>query len=300
MSLIKRIKQLFSPPDPTGNLGISLQQQAISYCMVNDEQQVLCDSTQVIDNQYHQAFKQLHQNGDIQGQCHVVLSSKQNQIVQIDKPQVPENEINAAVKWQVKELVTISPENMIVDYFDGPKLVGGMEKINVVCANKNDLASWVKSLSKNKITIGTITVEEFAFASLCPITDEAHLIICQQPQEDMLILIIKQGLLYFQRRLRGMEKIAEKSEDELNMGIIDSLSLEVQRSTDYFERQLKQAPIRNIDVLVPMKNEAYLARRLAENTHVPVNMFTMPEGYEDQREYAASIGATMLPRTGGE
>jgi len=26
----------------------------------------------------------------------------------------------------------------------------------------------------------------------------------------------------------------------------------------------------------------------------------MPEGYEDQREYAASIGATMLPRTGGE
>ncbi|MDG1751908.1 MAG: hypothetical protein P8I03_09650 [Thalassotalea sp.] len=72
------------------------------------------------------------------------------------------------------------------------------------------------------------------------------------------------------------------------------MSLEIQRSTDYFERQLKQAPIRSIEVLVPMANEAFLARKLAENTNVPVNLFTMPEGYSQQREYAACIGATML------
>jgi MSHA biogenesis protein MshI len=78
------------------------------------------------------------------------------------------------------------------------------------------------------------------------------------------------------------------------MGIVDALSLEVQRSIDYFERQLKQSPIQSIEIIVPMKNEAFLANKLAENVSVPVHLFSLPEQYSEQRDYAACIGATML------
>jgi len=297
MSLITRINKIFSKPDPSGILGLSLQQKTLSYCNINGET-VSCGNKAVTDSQYHLAFNQIDDEDLLQGQCHIVLSSKQNQIVQTDKPSVPDEDINGAVKWQIKDLVSIPPENMIVDYFDGVKMSSGVDKINVVCAERAELALYVEQLSKYPIAMKSITVEEFAFASLCPIEDDARVMLCKQPNEDMLLLIVKQGALYFQRRLRGLDQIANKSEDELNMGVIDSLSLEIQRSTDYFERQLKQAPIRSIDVLVPMKNEAFLARRLAENTNVPVNIFTMPEGFESHREYAACIGATMLNHMG--
>ena len=294
MSIITRINQLFSSPEPSGSLGVCLQQQALTFCSLEENQTAKFYRSEVIENQYVTAFSQSKDKINLAGQCHIVLSAKQNQLVQVDKPKVPPEEINAAIKWQIKDLVSIAPDDMIVDYYDRPEMSAGVEKINVVCAAKSELLPIVEKIHKDHRPIKTITVEEFAFASLCPIEDEARLIVCQQPNEEILLIIVKNRELYFQRRLRGMAMIASKSEDELSMGIIDSLSLEIQRSTDYFERQLKQAPIRSIEVLVPMENEAFLARKLAENTNVPVNLFTMPEGYAEQREYAACIGATML------
>jgi MSHA biogenesis protein MshI len=107
------------------------------------------------------------------------------------------------------------------------------------------------------------------------------------------LLIVKQGKLYFHRRLRGFSQIAQKTEDELTLTVIDSLALEIQRSSDYFERQLKQAPIRDIKVLLPMKLESFFARKLAENAHMPVSLLVLPESYQAHREYACAIGSTM-------
>lgn len=298
MSIITRINQLFSSPEPKGSIGVCLQQQTLTFCTVDESQSVEFHRSDFVDNQYSHALSESKDKINLLGQCHIVLPAKQNQLVQVDKPKVPDNEINAAVKWQIKDLVSIAPEDMIVDYYDGPTMAGGVEKINVVCANKSELVTLVEDFNKEHCNIKTITVEEFAFTSLCPIEDEARLIVCQQPNEEILLIIVKNGELYFQRRLRGMATIAMKSEDELSMGIVDSLSLEIQRSTDYFERQQKQAPIRSIEVLVPMANEAFLARKLAENTNVAVNLFTMPEGFSEHRDYAASIGATMLNNMG--
>ncbi|MFT5815747.1 MAG: MSHA biogenesis protein MshI, partial [Psychroserpens sp.] len=124
-----------------------------------------------------------------------------------------------------------------------------------------------------------------------------------QPNEEINLLIVKNGQLFFSRRLRGFAHIANKSEDELTMGIIDSLSLEIQRSTDYFERQLKQAPIKIIEILLPVEQEAFLASKLAENTNVEVKLFAMPETLENFRGSAVAIGATQLnfmePNQGG-
>lgn len=127
-----------------------------------------------------------------------------------------------------------------------------------------------------------------------PVQQDAVLFVCQQPNEEINLLIIKNGQLFFSRRLRGFSQIANKSETDLTAGAIDSLSLEIQRSTDYFERQLKQAPIKTIEVLVPMATEAFLARKLAENTNVEIKLFTMPNLLENEREKAVAIAATQL------
>ncbi len=293
MTIITRIQSIFSKPKNSDLIGLALRQHSIAF-FTKKATENPCGSVEVKSLPLSNTLKKLVSEHALQGQCHLVLSNMHSQIVQVDRPKVPDAEINAALKWQIKDLVNIAPDNMVLDYFDGPILAGGVEKINVVCAAKNDLVELVTSLNTELLTVASITTEEFAFASLLPIQQDAVLLVCQQPNEEINLLIIKNGQLFFSRRLRGFAQIAKKSEDELAMGMIDSLSLEIQRSTDYFERQLKQAPIKTIEVLVPMRNEAFLARKLAENTNVEVKLFTMPDALENQREKAVAIAAIQL------
>ncbi|MFT5636388.1 MAG: MSHA biogenesis protein MshI [Cognaticolwellia sp.] len=293
MSIITRISNVFSKVKSTDLVGVSLRQQSISYFAkkTNNNESGIVDNK---GNSTSKALKGFIRFQSLSGQCHLVLAHAHSQIVQVEKPNVPAAEMNAALKWQIKDLVSIAPENMILDYFDGPTLAGGHEKINVVCVAKNDLIELVTTFTDKQLNISSITIEEFAFASLLPLQQDAVLLVCQQPNEEINLLIIKNGQLFFSRRLRGFAQIANKTEDELSMGVIDALSLEIQRSTDYFERQLKQAPIKAIEVLLPVEKEAFLARKLAENTNVEVKLFTMPTTLENLRGSAVAIGATQL------
>ena len=293
MTIITRIKNVFSKVKSADLIGVSLRQQSISY-FVKKTNKNKSDVVENKGNSIAKALKHLVSAQSFSGQCHLVLANAHSQIVQVDKPNVPVDEMNAALKWQIKDLVSIAPENMVLDYFDGPILAGGHEKINVVCVAKNDLIELVTAFTDEQLQIDSITTEEFAFASLLPVQQDAVLLVCQQPNEEINILIVKNGQLFFSRRLRGFAQIATKSEDELTMGVVDALSLEIQRSTDYFERQLKQAPIKAIEVLLPIDKEAFLARKLAENTNVEVKLFVMPVELENLLNNAVAVGATQL------
>ena len=305
MSILTRISNIFSKKQPEQLVGISIQQESISVCSLptlNASQSLESDLIKNCNFQ-HLNVEQFHYESAIRkaksevvlvGQCHIALNSQQSQIVQVDKPKVPEAEINAALKWQVKDLVSIAPENMVLDYFDGPVLAGGNEKINVVCSPIDELTKIVNAANEEDLTLVNITIPEFAFANLLPFQNDASLLVCQQPNEEIILLIVKQGKLYFHRRLRGFSQIGNKTEDELTMLDIDNLALEIQRSSDFFERQLKQAPIKDIKVLLPIKLESFLARKLAENSHMPVSLLELPEMYKEQRHYACAIGATLI------
>jgi MSHA biogenesis protein MshI len=294
MSLTTKLTKLFSKVESKNLLGVSLRQQSLAFFSRSEQGNTEFQQVNSSLVEHPQQIKRQREKYQLQGQCHLVLAGSQTQVVQIDKPNIPENELNAALKWQIKDLVSYSPEDMVLDYFDGPTLVGGNDRINVVCASKNDLLTLIKPLNQDGIVLKSITTEEFAFSALVPLQSDACLMVCQQPNEEIVLLIVKQGKVFFSRRLRGFAQIADKTEEELSFGIVDALSLEIQRSTDYFERQLKQAPIRSVEVIVPMANESILARKLAENTNVVVNLLTMPEGFSGAREFAAVIGATQL------
>ena len=302
MPVISELSKLFYKKEPASLSGIALSHQGVNFCYSvsgaltssqNNSEDIQFAQLSAVNQNYQQALTNLSEQYHLQGSCHLVLPAAFAQIVQVDKPNVPESEINAALKWQIKDLVTFAPENMLLDYFDTPALSGGVEKINVVCAPLDELKGFVRALAEKNVHVKSIITEEFAFARLLPVQDEPLLLVCRQPGEEVLILILKKGKICFHRRLRGFTRLDEKSEQELDMGTVDSLSLEIQRSTDYFERQLKQAPIREVRILLPMATEAYLGRRLAENVNASVDLLALPDAYKEQRQYACALGAAM-------
>lgn len=305
-SLVNKVSKVFSKPQSAHLLGISLRQNSLAYCYIPQTDISLSDKNhlksrcQQIENlqgDFEHVLSDFAEQQKVQGQCQLVLSAAQYQIIQVAKPDVPENEIAGALKWQIKDLVTYTPENMVLDYFYAPKQPDGTEKLYVICAPLNTLKLLVDNLNNDNITLSTITVEEFAFARLLPFGEDAQLMLCQQPDEEIFILIVKQGRICFHRRLRGFAQIASKSEEELAFGTIDSLSLEIQKSTDYFERQLKQSVIKSIKMIIPINCEEHLARKLAENTHLSVSTLALPDEFSSCRHLAAAIGATMKDTT---
>jgi len=296
MPVINSLKKFFVKKESHHQLGISLRQDALVFCYFPENAASKVQEIPLVDNNYQLGLTKLAEDGSLKGDCHLVLSSQFYQVVQLDKPQVPEDEINAALKWQVKDLVTFPPEDMVLDYFDVPQLANAAAKVNVVCARQSVLKEMVNLIQDGRLSLKSIITEEFAFSALLPAEEDACLLVCQQPGEEIVLLIIKQGQIYFHRRLRGFSQISQRSQLELQAGVVDALSLEIQRSSDFFERQLKQAPIKNIRLMLPMAQETFLAEKLSENTNVPVTLLSLEDAVP--REISAARGA-ILSQFGG-
>jgi MSHA biogenesis protein MshI len=294
MSLTSKLKELLIKSDSKNKVGVAMQQQGLAVCYIAENQETGYQQLLLTPEGFVNTMSLLTSEQQMSGACTLVLSSDKYQIVQVDKPNVPDAELLGALKWQIKDLVSIAPDDMVLDYFSSPVALGSAEKINVVCAKLSELKEMVDQLNKGKLKLNVITTEEFAFAQLVAPVDEAHLLVCQQPGQEILLLVVKNSQLHFHRRLRGYSQLASMDEYQLGAGKLDSLSLEIQRSTDYFERQLKQSPIKAIQILLPIEQEQFCARKLAENTNLPVNLLTLPEEHNDQRGYAVAIGATQL------
>lgn len=304
MSFLTKINQLFSKNSSSQRLGIAFQQQGVSLCSIPKQNpdvtsgeekatKVAFQHEKVTSAQFVKAIESLHANLELEGTASLVLSEAQSQVVQVDKPSLPDNEICSALKWQIKDLVSISPDNMVLDYYDAPALAGGKEKINVVCAPLDELKKLLAATEQGPVKVGAITTQEFAFANLLAPQNDANLLVCQQPNEEIVLLIVKKKQLFFHRRLRGFSQISNKTAEELSFSVIDDISLEIQRSTDYFERQLKQAPIKGIKVLLPIELESIFIEKLAENSAVPVSLLELPHPYHEHRDFAAAIGASV-------
>jgi len=304
MSFLTKISQLFSKNSSNQRLGIAFHHQGVSLCSIPQQKsddavddskadKVIFEHEKANPANFSSAILKLHNSCELEGAACLVLNEAQSQVVQIDKPSLPDSEMNSALKWQIKDLVSISPNNMVLDYYDAPLLAGGKEKINVVCASLNELKKLVEATEQGAVKVNAITTQEFAFANLLAPRNDANLLVCQQPNEEIVLLIVKQNKIFFQRRLRGFSQIGNKSAEELSFSVIDDIGLEIQRSTDYFERQLKQAPIKEIKVLLPIKLENLFIEKLAENSIVPVSLLELPRPYHQHREYAAAIGASL-------
>lgn len=199
-------------------------------------------------------------------QCTLVIPPERYMVLQIDKPAVPDEEISLALPWTIKDLVTLPDHDMVLDYLDLPlqnQLQGG--KVNVVVSSKSWLADIVALFVQNKLQLTSIQPEEWLARNLLPAKNQALMLVSHQPGQDLAIQILQQGNLCFSRRLRGFNRLDQYNLDDLQQGVFDNLLLELQRSIDYFEGQLKQAPVKEIALLLANSNQAGVVQLFIQN-----------------------------------
>lgn len=181
----------------------------------------------------------------------LILAPEFYQVVQLDKPALSDQEMLQALPWQIKDLVSIAPEDIIADYIDLPGSGNGAAKINAVAASATSLQQLVTPIHDAGLNLGSIMPEEWLAGRLVAAGAQATMLVIHQPEQEVLIQIVRNGELYFSRRTRGFARLHLAGAGELADGTLDRLQLELQRSMDYVESQLKQPPVRDIFLLMP-------------------------------------------------
>lgn len=198
--------------------------------------------------------------------CTLVIPPERYMVLQIDKPAVPDDEISLALPWTIKDLVTLPDDDMVLDYIDLPlqNQLQGI-KVNVVVSSKSWLADIVALFVQNKLQLVGIQPEEWLARNLLTAKNQALMLVSHQAGQDLAVQILQQGHLCFSRRLRGFNRLDQYSLDDLQQGVFDNLLLELQRSIDYFEGQLKQAPVKEIALLLANSNQAGIVQLFVQN-----------------------------------
>jgi MSHA biogenesis protein MshI len=252
--------------------GFHLSTNSLKLVVVSQQSESAQKVEQVFHEQFSSqaqmsaAFKSLAAKIPAECQCTLVIPPERYMVLQIDKPAVPDEEISLALPWTIKDLVTLPDDDMVLDYLDLP-LQNQMQgvKVNVVVSSKSWLADIVALFVQNKLNLVGIQPEEWLARNLLPVKEQAMMLVSHQPGQDLAVQIMQQGHLCFSRRLRGFNRLDQFTVEELQQGVFDNLLLELQRSIDYFEGQLKQAPVREIALLLANSNQADIVQLFIQN-----------------------------------
>ncbi|GGI68736.1 MSHA biogenesis protein MshI1 [Shewanella hanedai] len=198
----------------------------------------------------------------------ITLSSSYYQLIVVDKPNVEPEEMGQALLWSIKDMISQPVTDVHIDYFEPPQQ--NTAKVNVVIVDRKKTVAMVLAAKDHEMQVNGINIEEMAVTNLFLEEPQAKLIISHLSGQEMLLTVVKQGELYMQRRVRGFNQIDAVSAEELSFGMADNLSLELQRSMDYFESQLRQAPVSSIELLINGQTEK-LAELVGVNFNQEVN-----------------------------
>lgn len=176
--------------------------------------------------------------------CHIVLGAEQYQILLVEPPEVPKEELRSAIRWRLKDLISIPLEQAVVDVFDLPEDGTRAKKkmVYVVVAQEQKVKHAIALAQEAGLRLQSIDIGELALRNLADalVSEEAS-------KRGIAVARIRSGAGSFYIYRQGDMYLSRSFTLDYPGGLLDdlpeeNLALELQRSVDYYERQMGQAP----------------------------------------------------------
>jgi len=188
--------------------------------------------------------------------CTTVLDANEYSLLLTEAPDVPPDELRAAIRWRIKDLIDFHINDATLDVFDlpGEKAAGRARSMYAVAARSTAIQKRADMMSAAGINLDVIDIPEMAqrnLASLLP-EDAKGIVLLSFTSGGGLITISKQGEIYLSRNIDiGLDALMQLSD---TADLFDRIALEIQRSLDYYDSHFRQSPISTI-ALAPMPRE---------------------------------------------
>lgn len=204
-----------------------------------------------------------------------LLDTRDYQMIQVEKPKVPDNEINEAVRWQLKDLVNFSVEEATIDTIKIPKTPqsNDEEYIYAVACPNALIADLSNRLLDSKVNLQAIDIRMMAQRNIANLlaTDGQGEAILTFGKNSALLTFTYQGEIYNARRI-------EIDEDKTSSSF-EKISLELQRSLDGFEAKFRHIFIKKL-LVAPFDAREQFCEHLRDAIYTKVETFNLEDIFE--------------------
>jgi MSHA biogenesis protein MshI len=211
----------------------------------------------------------------------IVLGLNSYQMLLVEAPPVEAEELAAALKWKVKDLLSQKVDQSIVDGFLLPDdaFRGRQKMAYAVATEKQAQQNLVDTLAEVGVLVDSIQVPELLLLQALKnvlSAGQAELVMVIGASGGMLVAIAD-GAVYLSRKLDVSADTVSEENSEQSQQVIDKLVLEMQRSRDYFESQMGKGIVGRL-LLMPGVSAA-MATQLNEQTGIKTQLLAASELY---------------------
>lgn len=220
-----------------------------------------------------QLAKRFHLNRQA---CVTILDLGTYSMLMVEAPEVPDEEIQAAISWRIKDLIDFNIDNAVIDFFEIPnQKTPGKGMLNAVVGRSDMIHNQIELIKHAGLQLKVVDIPEMAMRNIAILLPEdvAGMALLYLGRKDGLITITRQQTLYLSRRIEmGYESFANDVESGNSEKIeqrLTNIVVEIQRSMDYYESHFSQPALTNI-VIAPLSNpipgiEKYIQTQLGIN-----------------------------------
>ncbi len=221
-----------------------------------------------------------------QYECLSALELGDYNLLLVEAPDVQPDELRAAIRWRVKELIDFHIDDAVVDVFEVPahKAAGKNKMMYAVVAKANRVKALIDQLNHADLNLNIIDIPELALRNIAAMLPEdvGGVALIYTGQHQGLITITRQSSLYLSRTINvGTSQLPESvlsvMDDESCQRWLDSIIIEVQRSMDYYESHFSQPQVSSL-VMTPIGKEIPgITDYLTEQLQIPARMLDVNE-----------------------
>ncbi len=213
-------------------------------------------------------------------QFSTLLAPGEYQLLLVDAPNVPEDEVKAAVRWSIKDMLSYHVDDAVLDVLRIPANphAGDRQKAMYVVVASNDLIQRRSELfARAHIKLRIIDIPEMAQRNIAALyEDEGRaLALLAFDESGCLLTFTSDGELYLGRRIEISVGQLQDANESLRQQYFDRLEVEVQRSIDHFDRQFSHLTVRRLLVSVP--ENVGLVEMLGKDLDLPVERLDLNE-----------------------
>lgn len=206
--------------------------------------------------------------------CTTLLKPQEYSILLVEAPAVKPEELRAAVRWRVKDMLDYHVDDATVDVLDLPVPAGAAQRAHhmyTVAARNDTVRATADRFTTAGIPLAVIDIPETAQRNIAARleTDARGVLALTFDAHGGLITVNHAGELYLSRRLDITAGQLDDADDDARTRILDRALVETQRSLDHCERTYPFFTMGRV-LLGPPAGAGLLREHLAANLYLPV------------------------------
>lgn len=202
-----------------------------------------------------------------------LLNRDDYQLLLVEAPDVRPEELRAAVRWRIKDLISFHIDDAVIDVFEIPdqRHHNRNRMMYAVAARMRRVSEQAELLEDAGLAVDVVDIPEMAIRNLATlIPEEARgLAVIHMNDDDGIITLSRGGTLFLTRRFDTGARALSAAEPRDGDRLCESVLLEVQRSLDYYESHFPHGPAVAL-ALTPTAAGTPLADYLPNQLDIPV------------------------------